>query len=97
MGAVRDTNAQFVPSNAIRIVVLHCGLAADVSCRIVAAELAESEAGEMVVENKSGGIIAGTVSPAAPTAHDPDDSSAGFGNARAYEQWCIPPGRDFAQ
>jgi len=63
MGAVRDTNAQFVPSNAIRIVVpAIAGSPPDVSCRIVAAELAESEGWRMVVENKSGagGTIAGS-------------------------------------
>src|SRR5215468_4588332 len=63
MGAVRDTNAQFVPSNAIRIVVpAIAGSPPDVSSRIVAAELAESEGWRMAVENKSGagGIIAGS-------------------------------------
>ncbi len=63
MGAVRDTNAQFVPSNAIRIVVpAIAGTPPDVSCRIIATELAESEGWRIAVENKSGagGVIAGS-------------------------------------
>src|SRR5262249_14129925 len=63
MGAVRETNAQFVPLNAIRIVVpAIAGSPPDVSCRIIATELAESEGWRMAVENKSGagGIVAGS-------------------------------------
>ncbi len=63
MGAVRGTNAQFVPSNAIRIVVpAIAGTPPDVSCRIIATELAESEGWRIAVENKSGagGVIAGS-------------------------------------
>src|SRR5215472_1525568 len=63
LGAVGDTKAQFVPANAIRIVVpAIAGTPPDVSCRIIANELADSEGWRIVVENKSGssGVIAAT-------------------------------------
>src|SRR5260370_8185145 len=63
LGAVGDTKAQFLPSNAIRIVVpAIAGTPPDVSCRIIANELTDSEGWRIVVENKSGsgGVIAAT-------------------------------------
>jgi tripartite-type tricarboxylate transporter receptor subunit TctC len=63
LGAVGDTKAQFLPANAIRIVVpAIAGTPPDVSCRIIANELADSEGWRIVVENKSGsgGVIAAT-------------------------------------